>query len=86
MARQFRLGKSFKCSCGQVHEIPVRNLYYHDDAVEKTGDILTEALGGQPPAKSIVVADERTQQICGQRDKEKEGGWSRCRRADRGGK
>ena len=67
MDGQFRLGGSFKCSCGRTHEVPVRSFYYQKDAIEKAPDILATSLGGQPLGKSVVVADERTFRICGQR-------------------
>jgi glycerol-1-phosphate dehydrogenase [NAD(P)+] len=67
MDQRLRLGGDFQCVCGRTHTVPVRRLYYSADATDKVADILTETLGGRPPRKPAVVADARTQQICGER-------------------
>ncbi len=67
MDRKLQLGGSFKCTCGRTHEVPVRSFRYQDAALDDAGDCLADALAGQSPGKSVVVADTRTWRICGQK-------------------
>lgn len=62
-----RLGSSFDCRCGRAHQVPVRRLCYNDSALESAAEIFIDILPEYQPRYTVVVADVRTFQICGQR-------------------
>jgi len=62
-----QLGESFDCRCGRTHQVPVRLFYYKDSAFEKSAEVFTDILAEHKSRRFIVVADDRTWRICGQR-------------------
>jgi len=60
------LGTSFNCECGQRHHVPVRRFLYERGAISKLPGILSECTDIPAIQRAIVVADNRTWQVCGQ--------------------
>ncbi|MGD8500643.1 MAG: iron-containing alcohol dehydrogenase, partial [Phycisphaerales bacterium] len=69
------LDTTFDCECGRSHNVPVRNLIYAEDALERLPDVLGTFVEGR---RIVLVADERTWNIAGRRAQEtlERAGWS----------
>ena len=57
------LGKTFDCVCGRQHTIPVEQLIYAPDAVERLPLVCASLLDER---KALVLADQRTWEVIGQ--------------------
>ena len=57
------LGKTFECTCGRTHTVPVQRIVYDQQAIHKLPAVLTEHIGKDSIA---IVADERTWRIAGE--------------------
>ncbi len=62
------LGTSFVCACGRTHHVPVRRFVYEPDAVAGLPGLVREY--GTGVRNVAVVADVRTQDICGRKVEE----------------
>jgi glycerol-1-phosphate dehydrogenase [NAD(P)+] len=58
------LDRTFDCECGRSHSVPVRELIYAEDALERLPDVLGSFVDGRRVA---LVADRRTCEIAGGR-------------------
>jgi glycerol-1-phosphate dehydrogenase [NAD(P)+] len=58
------LGKTFACPCGKDHTVPVQEIVYDTDALHQMPEICRKYVKGN---SVIVIADERTWQIAGER-------------------
>lgn len=69
------LNTTFDCECGRSHNVPIRNLIYAEDALERLPNILGCFVAGRRVA---LVADERTWGIAGERARQllEHTGWS----------
>ena len=56
------LNKTFDCECGRRHSVPVRELIYAEDAIERLPEALGSLVNGR---RVILVADARTFEIAG---------------------
>ena len=56
------LGKARNCSCGRVHETPLKRVVIEPDAIRKVPDILKE-LGYH---RAFLVADQNTWRVAGE--------------------
>jgi len=60
----FYLGKTFTCSCGKEHTVPVQEIIYNTDALHQMSEICRTYVNGN---SVVVIADERTWQVAGER-------------------
>jgi glycerol-1-phosphate dehydrogenase [NAD(P)+] len=69
------LDTTFDCECGRSHTVPIRNLIYAEDALQRLPEVLASFVDGR---RIVLVADERTWDIAGCRVEEtlKQAGWS----------
>jgi glycerol-1-phosphate dehydrogenase [NAD(P)+] len=69
------LNTSFDCECGRRHNVPIRNIIYAEDALERLPNILGSFVDGRRVA---LVADQRTWDIAGERARDvlEHTGWS----------
>jgi glycerol-1-phosphate dehydrogenase [NAD(P)+] len=69
------LNTTFDCECGRSHTVPIRNLIYAEDALERLPKVLASFADG---SRAVLVADERTWDIIGCRVREvlEQAGWS----------
>jgi glycerol-1-phosphate dehydrogenase [NAD(P)+] len=58
------LNRTFECECGRSHSVPVRELIYAEDALERLPDVLGSFVDGR---RVVLVADRRTFEIAGRR-------------------
>ncbi len=58
------LGKTFACSCGKDHTVPVQEIVYDTDALQQLPEICRKYVKGNAV---VVIADERTWQVAGER-------------------
>jgi len=58
------LGKTFACSCGKDHTIPVQEIIYEENALDRLPDVCRKYVKGQ---SVVIIADERTGQVAGDR-------------------
>ena len=56
------LDTTFDCECGRNHKVPVRNIVYEEDAVERLPEVLGSLASGR---RIVLVADKRTWAIAG---------------------
>jgi len=64
MNRKELLDRTFDCECGRSHSVPIRQLIYAEDALERLPDVLGSLVGGR---RVVVIADRRTWDIAGRR-------------------
>ncbi len=57
------LNTTFDCECGRSHDVPIRNLVYAEDALERLPKILGSFVDGR---RVVLVADQRTWAIAGE--------------------
>lgn len=67
MDLQNLLGSDFECACGKRHHVPVRLFTYEHGVLEKLASIVRENALVPYLQRVIVVADERTWQVCGEK-------------------
>jgi glycerol-1-phosphate dehydrogenase [NAD(P)+] len=69
------LDKTFDCECGRNHKVPIRDIIYAEDALERLPDVLDSFVSDR---RIVLVADKRTWAIAGKRAKEtlEQTGWS----------
>ncbi len=75
LKREELLGRTFACSCGQIHTVDTRILRYAEDAVAHLPSDLASCVSGRRVA---VLADTRTWAIAGRQATEslRQQGWS----------
>jgi glycerol-1-phosphate dehydrogenase [NAD(P)+] len=56
------LDTTFDCECGRSHTVPIRDLVYAEDALERLPKVLGSFVDGR---RIVMVADERTWDIVG---------------------
>jgi len=56
------LDTTFDCECGRRHHIPVKNLIYSEEALQRLPEVLSSFIEGR---RIVLVADERTWDIAG---------------------
>ncbi len=56
------LDRTFDCECGRSHSVPIRELIYADDALERLPEVLSSFVDGR---RVVLVADRRTFEIAG---------------------
>jgi glycerol-1-phosphate dehydrogenase [NAD(P)+] len=69
------LDTTFDCECGRSHNVPIRNLVYAEDALERLPEVLGSLVDGR---RVVLVADQRTWDIAGERARHalEHSGWS----------
>jgi glycerol-1-phosphate dehydrogenase [NAD(P)+] len=69
------LDTTFDCECGSSHEVPVKNIIYAEDAIERLPELLAAFVSGR---RIVLVADKRTWAIAGTQAKDtlEQTGWS----------
>lgn len=60
------LGNSFDCKCGRRHRLPIRRFVYQPGAVNTLSAVISECEGEYPSQRTLVVADRRTWEVCGE--------------------
>ncbi len=58
------LDRTFDCECGRSHSVPIRELIYAQDALERLPEVLGSLVDGR---RIVVIADERTWEVAGRR-------------------
>ena len=58
------LDRTFDCECGRSHSVPVRQIIYAEDALERLPGVLSTLVNGR---RVVLVADRRTYEIAGRR-------------------
>ena len=56
------LDTTFDCECGRRHHVPVKNLIYSEEALQRLPEVLGAFIEGR---RIVLVADERTWDIAG---------------------
>jgi hypothetical protein len=51
------LDTTFNCECGRSHNVPIRNLIYAEDALERLSQVLESFVDGR---RVLLVSDQRT--------------------------
>lgn len=69
------LDTTFDCECGRRHNVPIKNLIYSGDALERLPKVLDSFVDGR---RIVLVADRRTWDIAGRSAEEtlEQTGWS----------
>lgn len=69
------LDTTFDCKCGSSHKVPIRSIIYAEDTLARLPEVLGSFVSGR---RIVLVADERTRAIAGERAKEalEQTGWS----------
>jgi len=69
------LDTTFDCECGHRHNVPIKNIVYSEDVLERLPEVLSSFLNGR---RIILIADKRTWDIAGRNAEEILGraGWS----------
>ncbi len=70
-----RLGKTFACSCGKTHTIPLKTLLYDEQAISRLPEILGSIITGR---RLTLLADKRTYTVAGKQAQQVllQSGWS----------
>ena len=69
------LDTTFNCECGRSHKVPIRDIIYAEDALERLPKVLESFVDGR---RVLIVADQRTWVIVGERARQvlEQTGWS----------
>ncbi len=69
------LDTTFNCECGRSHKVPIRDIIYAEDALERLPKVLESFVDGR---RVLIVADQRTWAIVGERARQvlEQTGWS----------
>ncbi|MHC4751249.1 MAG: iron-containing alcohol dehydrogenase [Planctomycetota bacterium] len=69
------LDTTFNCECGRSHNVPIRNLIYAEDALERLSQVLESFVDGR---RVLLVSDQRTWVIVGEHAGQalEQAGWS----------
>lgn len=69
------LDTTFNCECGLSHKVPIRDIIYAEDALERLPKVLESFVDGR---RVLIVADQRTWVIVGERARQvlEQTGWS----------
>ena len=69
------LDRTIQCRCGQVHKVPVKGIFFSEDALMKLPEFLTRHIQERT---AVLVSDIRTYEIAGRQVEEilKNAGWS----------
>ncbi len=56
------LDRTFDCQCGRSHSVPIRQLIYAEDALERLPEVLGSLVAGR---RIVVISDQRTWEVVG---------------------
>ena len=69
------LDRTIQCRCGQIHKVPVKGIFFSEDALMELPEFLTRHVQERT---AVSVSDIRTYEIAGRQVEEilKTAGWS----------
>lgn len=60
--REELLGTTFECECGKTHTVPLRDVIYSEDGINRIPELLRRYTSGRT---INVIADKRTYDVAG---------------------
>ena len=69
------LDRTIHCRCGQIHKVPVKGIFFSEDALMEIPEFLTHHIQDR---SAVLISDIRTHDIAGRQAKEilENAGWS----------